>query len=78
MGSAINMTISFTETVKDPPYMIDVFEDFLYVTFYKSHNVSMIHKFSNSNVKDRIMFKNLKYIGDIVVLHPSKQKIISE
>ncbi|XP_078324342.1 low-density lipoprotein receptor-related protein 1-like isoform X2 [Crassostrea virginica] len=75
-GSDRHVVRQFNKTVKDPPYMIDVFEDFLYVTFYKSHNVSMIHKFSNSNVKDRIMFKNLKYIGDIVVLHPSKQKII--
>lgn len=58
--------------------MIDVFEDFLYITFYKSHNVSVIHKFNNTQVKDKVLFKNMKYIGDIVILHPSKQKAFSE
>ncbi|XP_048772894.2 low-density lipoprotein receptor-related protein 1-like isoform X3 [Ostrea edulis] len=75
-GKDRHVVRQFDKIAKDPPYMIDVFEDFLYVTFYKSHNVTMIHKFNSSKIKDRVMFKNLKYIGDIVVLHPSKQKQI--
>ncbi|XP_062600838.1 low-density lipoprotein receptor-related protein 1-like [Saccostrea cucullata] len=75
-GKDRHVVRQFNKTAMDPPYMIDVFEDFLYVTFYKSHNVTLIHKFNNSFVKDRVMFKNLKYVGDIVVTHPSKQKQI--
>lgn len=58
--------------------MIDVFEDFFYIIFYKSYNVFVIYKFNNIQVKDRVLFKNMKYIGDIVILYFSKQKVFSE
>lgn len=58
--------------------MIDVFEDFFYIIFYKSYNVFVIYKFNNIQVKDRVLFKNMKYIGDIVILYFSKQNVVSE
>ncbi|KAK3082885.1 hypothetical protein FSP39_007983 [Pinctada imbricata] len=63
-----------TFNISNPPYMIDVFEDFLYVSLYKNHTIVKIHKFNNSHITDSVMFSNMQYIGDIVILHPSKQK----
>ena len=59
------------------PYMVDVFEDDLFISFYRNHTVMKISKFrSNPHSLDDavVLFRTLQAIGDILILQPSKQK----
>ncbi|XP_021351873.1 prolow-density lipoprotein receptor-related protein 1-like isoform X3 [Mizuhopecten yessoensis] len=63
------------EGTEDPPFMLDVFEDYLYVTLYRSHSIIRMHKFGRKfmNWTD-VLLTNITFIGDIIILQPIKQK----
>lgn len=60
------------------PYMVDVFEDYLFVSFYHNSTVMKIKKFRTNphSLEDgQPLFKTLLSIGDILILQQSKQKL---
>ena len=70
-------------TAKDPPYLIEVFEDYLYVTLHKSFRIVKIHKFHRNflhthDQKVEVVVYNTDMVSDILVLQPSKQKRTSK
>jgi len=61
--------------------MLDIFEDYLYVSLYRSHSIVKLHKFRNSTTLDsdmQYLMRNMTSVFDIIVMHPSKQKRNSE
>ncbi|XP_069107317.1 prolow-density lipoprotein receptor-related protein 1-like [Argopecten irradians] len=61
--------------IEDPPFMLDVFEDYLYVTLYRSHSIIRIHKFGSKFMnRTDVLLDNITFIGDIIILQPIKQK----
>ncbi|XP_060065626.1 low-density lipoprotein receptor-related protein 1-like [Ylistrum balloti] len=64
----------FVTAIEDPPYMLDVFEDYLYVTLYRSHEIIRIHKFGTKFMNSTVLLSNVTFIGDIIILQPIKQK----
>ncbi|XP_071150392.1 prolow-density lipoprotein receptor-related protein 1-like [Mytilus edulis] len=79
-GNDRHVVIQFnTSTGTLAPYMVDVFEDYLFVSFYHNSTVMKIKKFRTNpqNLEDgHMLFKTLLSIGDILILQPSKQKLI--
>ena len=67
----------FLLTATDPPYKIDIFEDYLYVTTYKKHRVLKFNKFydQNTNNATSMLRATAPFIGDILIYHSSKQFI---
>ncbi|KAL3854931.1 hypothetical protein ACJMK2_014166, partial [Sinanodonta woodiana] len=68
--------ISHIFSSSDPPYMLDIFEDALYVTTYKKHNLLQIHKFYNTSNVNKILFNSFP-IGDIVIAQKYKQQTVT-
>ncbi|KAK3597004.1 hypothetical protein CHS0354_009141 [Potamilus streckersoni] len=64
--------ISHTFQSLDPPYMLDIFEDYLYVTTYRHHHLLQMHKFYNTTNVTKILFNSFP-IGDIVIAQKYKQ-----
>ena len=58
---------------EDSPYKVDIFEDWLYITTYKSHNIIKIHKFE-SKKHHYWLAKGLSRIGDIIIVQQNKHK----
>ena len=59
------------------PYMVEVFEDDLFISFYRNYTVMKVSKFRSNphSLEDAvILFRTLQPIGDILILQPSKQK----
>lgn len=57
----------------DKPNKIEVFEDYLYVTTYKTNNIIKLHKFGQ---RDPVyLVKGLNRASDIVIVQEHKQTV---
>nr|XP_022909737.1 low-density lipoprotein receptor-related protein 1 isoform X1 [Onthophagus taurus] len=68
-GSKKEITHRFSSEVK--PFKIDVFEDYIYLTTYRTHNVFRFHKHGKDNRTYLAM--GLARLYDIQILHEHKQ-----
>lgn len=63
----------------DPPYMIDVFEDFLFVTTYKKSKIIKLRKFGFQNITQYtdgtfLLLEPTRHVTDLVIVQENKQK----
>ena len=79
-GKDRHVVIQFNDTSGTmAPYMVEVFEDDLFISFYRNYTVMKVSKFRSNphSLEDAvILFRTLQPIGDILILQPSKQKKI--
>ena len=62
---------------EEPPFKIDVFEDYIYYSTFKTHDIYIIDKF-NSSQKPTLLVKGFQSrIGDILLVHSLQQKDFS-
>ncbi|KAL5005791.1 hypothetical protein ScPMuIL_016949 [Solemya velum] len=72
-----NVSFISTESI-DLPYMIDVFEDSLFVTTYKKSQLIKLSKFGfqNSSQYNAGIFQHPgSHVTDLVIVQPNKQKV---
>ena len=77
----VSMYLSASDraTKVDPPYMLDVFEDYLYVSTYKQHKVMKFSKFYNASKDDTFYLKDASmFVGDIVTYQIEKQNLTND
>jgi hypothetical protein len=66
----------FVLTAADPPYLIDVFEDSLYVTMYRSFKIIKINKFQKADemLSQQVLYRPHNLLGAMLVVQENKQK----
>ncbi|KAK6165881.1 hypothetical protein SNE40_022703 [Patella caerulea] len=62
-----------TFNASDPPYKLELFEDFIYVLTYKTFSVIRIHKFVHSNVFKK-MYVGINRVRDLTIIQEHKQQ----
>ncbi|ESO96764.1 hypothetical protein LOTGIDRAFT_143634 [Lottia gigantea] len=58
----------------DPPYKLEVFENFIYVLTYKNFDVLRMHKFGKPDQVLKKMYESSDKIQAVVILQENKQK----
>ncbi|XP_068084350.1 prolow-density lipoprotein receptor-related protein 1 [Anabrus simplex] len=57
---------------EERPYKLDVFEDYLYVTMYRTNNIARLNKFGHGNLT--FLVQGLNRASDLVVVQEQKQE----
>lgn len=56
----------------EKPFKIEVFEDYLYLSTYNSHNVLRVNKFGNGNFT--YLALNMPRLSEILIIHENRQQ----
>lgn len=59
-------------TAQDPPFAIDLFEDYIYVLTHKTSEVMKVHKFDFTPTP---LFFTLEHALDLIIVQDKKQPI---
>ncbi|XP_059139258.1 prolow-density lipoprotein receptor-related protein 1-like [Physella acuta] len=65
--------IIFSTNSQDPPFSIDLFEDYIYVLTHKTSQVMKVHKFDTTPIP---LFVTLEHALDLIIVQDKKQPIV--
>ncbi|CAH1788845.1 unnamed protein product [Owenia fusiformis] len=73
-GKQQDVVRNFNSRNDEIPYKISVFEDSIYVTSYRKHNVFKLSKFTNKTLEPKYILRSLGNVGDLTIVQRQKQK----